>query len=99
MVKIIMKRYLLYINLETVELSQAQEDVESLPVVTVLDDGTRKYVSKGLEEVAEAIVGIIPFLGSEYSELVPVIVEVWDGSESNFSTARRLRIGQNRTES
>ena len=89
-----MKRYLLYINLETVELSQAQEDVESLPVIVVVDNGTKKYVSKGLEELAEAIVSVTPFLDSEYSELVPVIVEVWDGTESNFSTARRSRSGK-----
>ena len=86
-----MKRYLLYINVETVELSQAQEDVESLPVIVVVDDGTRKYVSKGLEELAEAIVSVTSFLDSEYSELIPVIVEVWDSTESNPSTARRSR--------
>ncbi len=84
-----MKRYIMYVNLVTV--THAYEDLERLPVIRIIDDGRNKYISKGLEEVAEAIVDLVPYLGSDYSELMPVVVEVWNAQETRLFAAIRPR--------
>ena len=84
-----MKRYIMYIELVTV--SYAYEDIEKLPVIRVTDDGHKKDVSKGIEEIREAIVEIVPYLGKDHSELRPVVVEVLDAQESRLLASIRSR--------
>ena len=84
-----MKRYIMYIDLVTV--THAHEEIEKLPVIRIIDDGRTKYISKGLEEVAEAIVEIVPYLGEDHSELIPVSVEVCDEKETKFYARIRSR--------
>ncbi len=85
----IMKRHLMYIQLLTV--TSPHEDLEKLPVIVIVDNGTNKYVKQGMRELTQVILDISPCLGSDASEFIPVVVEVWDGTESNPSTARRSR--------
>lgn len=84
-----MRKYVVYFNIETVR--QADEDLESLPVIKIIGDGNEKTIMGGIEEIEEAILDIVPYLGSDHSELIPVVVEVWDKSESRFSRAFRQR--------
>lgn len=84
-----MKKYIVYFNIETVR--QADEDLESLPVIKVIDDGTKKVIVGGIKEIEEIIVEILPYLGSDHSELMPIAVEVWDEREPRFSEAFRQR--------
>lgn len=84
-----MRKYIVYFNIETVR--QAQEDLETLPVIKVIDDGRKKVLVGGTEEIEEAILDIVPYLGLDHSELMPIAVEVWDESEPRFSRAFRQR--------
>ena len=86
---IMTKKYVVYFNIETVR--QPYEDMETLPVITVVDDGREKIISGGIEVVTGAILEIVPYLGSDHCELIPLAVEVWDVQESKLLTARRPR--------
>ena len=88
------QKHIVYFNIETV--TQAYEDMETLPVITVIDDGREKIISGGIEVVTGAILEIVPYLGSDHSELIPLAFEVWDAQESKLLTARRPRKRQRR---
>ena len=60
-------------------------------VIKVIDDGTKKVIVGGIKEIEEIIVEILPYLGSDHSELMPIAVEVWDEREPRFSEAFRQR--------
>ena len=76
---------IIYINLVTV--SESSENIESLPEITIVDNGTSKYISKGLFEVEAAIIEIVEeHLGQDYSELIPFAVE-----EREIVTSSTLR--------
>ena len=79
----------MYIALDTVE--QTDEDIDKLPVIVVIDDGNKKYVSEGLGEVAKAIVEIVPYLGERHSELIPIAIEVWSFRENGGKGASNHR--------
>ena len=83
------KKYVVYFNLETVR--QAYEDMETLPVITVIDDGREKIIMGGMKEIEEAILDIVPYLGSDHSELMPIAVEVCDEGEARLLATRRTR--------
>ena len=80
---------LIYINLVTV--SESSEDLESLSVITVIKDGTNKYVARGLEEVAAAIIEMAEYLGQDHSELIPFALENKDSSEPTLVGGVRQR--------
>lgn len=85
-----MRKYVVYFNIVTVR--NAEEDIESLPVIKVIGDGNEKIIMVGvIKEIEDAILDIVPYLGSDHSELIPIAVEVWDESEPRFSRDFRQR--------
>ena len=64
----------IYINLVTVD--SCSENIESLPVITLVKNGTRKYIVTGLFEIETAIIELVEeHLGENHSELIPFAVE------------------------
>ena len=83
------KKYVMYFHIETVK--QTNEAVEKLPVITVIDNGRKKIIGGEIEAVTETIVEIVPYLGSDHSELIPLAVEVWEIGKSTSSSDYRQR--------
>ncbi len=85
----------MYINL--VLAAESSENIEQLPVISIIDNGGTKYITRGLEEVAAAITEMAEYLGQDHSELRPFALERIDGSESTSSSTtprqRRKRKG------
>ncbi len=68
------KKGVMYIYFVTV--SNSDENIETLPKITIVDNGTTKYISAGYFEIEEAIIEVVEeYLGENYSELIPFAVE------------------------
>ena len=79
----------MYINLVTV--GSSSENIKQLPVITIIDDGRTKYIARGLEEVAAAIIEMAEHLGEDRSELIPFALENKDSSEPTLVGGVRRR--------
>ncbi len=74
-----MKKHMVYVNIVT--LSQA-EGIERLPVIRVIADGKEKMIGAGMEEIGKAIIEVVPYLGSDHSEALPLAIEVLNRSDA-----------------
>ena len=82
-----MKKHMAYFNIVT--LSRAEGGIERLPVIRVIDDGKEEMIGAGMEEIAEAILEVVPYLGSDHSEILPLAIEVSNPQEAKFGTLKR----------
>ena len=64
----------IYINLVTVD--SCSENIQSLPEIIIVKDGTSKYIDRGLFEISASIIALVEeHLGENHSELIPFAVE------------------------
>ena len=69
-----MNKGVMHIYLVTV--SNSDENIETLPKMTIVDNGKTKYISTGYFEIEEAIIEVVKeHLGENYAELIAVAVE------------------------
>ena len=78
----------IYINLVTVD--SCSENIQSLPVITIVKNGTSKYIVTGLFEIEAAIIELVEeHLGKNHSELIPFAVEEREIVTSSAAKQRR----------
>ena len=83
------QKHIVYFNIVT--LSQAERGIERLPVIRVINDGKEKMIGAGMEEIGKAILEVVPYLGSDHSEALPLAIEVLNPQEAKLGTLRRRR--------
>ncbi len=86
-----MKKHMVYVNIVTLSQAEGGIGIERLPVIRVIDDGKEKMIGAGMEEIGKAILEVLPYLGSDHSEALPLAIEVLNPEEAKLGTLRRRR--------